>query len=563
MAIAYGACLLVAAAVFVYMAQKNYSNIDINYLMIVILVPIAILGYWLKTQAETPEAASTLFCFVYLDSTFLIAAALFSMMHALGLEAKSWMKIVVYLACCVHIAIVCLGVHNGQYYQTMDIIQTPLGNATKMTSGPLMLYHYAFLVVVSAWLVGIVVAGIVKRGSYSRKTFVLYSIIVGAGIAINVVEGLVDADFTALPYLYVIGDVAIALNYDYIHTHDIAYVLSNQQKHYGARGYAVVGLGRQFQACNDKAYEFLPFLKTQRVDAKIAPVDDNAQMVLDLIEACEREGYASRYYEIDDMSCACEARPYSLRRDGAPQGYLLDIRDATEELKNLHIITTYNETLNAEVIEKTNSIQDMQRKIVIGMANMIDNRDSNTGGHVRRTSDIIHILVDEIIRQGRIGISDEMARDIVRAAPTHDLGKITIDEAILNKPGRYVPEEYEIMKTHAAKSGELVLILLDGVEEERFVKVAYNVARFHHERWDGRGYPEGLVGTMIPLEARIMAVADVYDALVSKRVYKDPMSFDAAYDIMVENMGTQFDPNMKAVFLGCRAQLEDYYRQNA
>jgi HD-GYP domain-containing protein (c-di-GMP phosphodiesterase class II) len=118
------------------------------------------------------------------------------------------------------------------------------------------------------------------------------------------------------------------------------------------------------------------------------------------------------------------------------------------------------------------------------------------------------------------------------------------------------------MKTHSTKSCEMVHILLDGVEEERFVNVAFHVARYHHERWDGRGYPEGLVGTMIPLEARIMAVADVYDALVSKRVYKEPMSFEKSAAIMCECMGTQFDPNMKAVFLGARERMEQYYLQN-
>ena len=563
MTIAFGACLVVSAAVFVYMAAKNYSNIDANYWMIVILVPLVIMGYWLKTQVETAEAAAILFCFIYLDSTFILATALFSMMHALGFQTKGWMKAVVYSAACIHIALVCIGVHSDLYYHSMTIIPTALGNATKMISGPLKVFHYVFLAGLALWFLGIILTSIIRRGAYSRRSFALFGILVSVGLAVNVAEGFIDADFTMLPFFYVIGDIVIALNYDYVHTHDIGYVLSSQQKHYGARGFVAVSPERHFQSCNDKAFDFLPFLKSQCVDAKIAGKDDNAKLVLSLVDACEEEGFASAHYQIGDTDCACEVRPYSLKRNGEPQGYLLDIRDATEEVRNFRIISDYNETLNAEVLEKTNSIQEMQRKIVLGMANMIENRDDNTGGHVKRTSDIIRIIVDEIIRQGNIPLSDEMARDIVRAAPTHDLGKITIDEGILNKPGRFTDDEYEIMKTHAAKSGELVLILLDGVEEERFVKVAFNVARFHHERWDGRGYPEGLVGTMIPLEARIMAIADVYDALVSKRVYKEPMGFEKARAIMVEGMGTQFDPNMKAVFLSCREQLEDYYRQHA
>ena len=196
------------------------------------------------------------------------------------------------------------------------------------------------------------------------------------------------------------------------------------------------------------------------------------------------------------------------------------------------------------------------------MADLIENRDSNTGGHVRRTSDIISIIVAEILRQGKLPLTEQQGRDIIRAAPTHDLGKISIENNILNKPGQITEEEFAIMKLHAAKSGELVKILLDGVERESFVQVAYNVARYHHERWDGRGYPEGLVGSMIPLEARIMAVADVYDALVSKRIYKEPLSFEKTAAIMCEGMGTHFDPRLKPVFLGCREELEQYYQQH-
>ena len=141
----------------------------------------------------------------------------------------------------------------------------------------------------------------------------------------------------------------------------------------------------------------------------------------------------------------------------------------------------------------------------------------------------------------------------------HDLGKVSIDSGILNKPARLTPEEFAIMKTHSTISGQMVMILLEGMEEEHLVETAYHVARYHHERWDGKGYPEGLVGEMIPLEARIMAVADVYDALVSKRVYKEPMSYEKAAQIMQEGMGTQFDPNMHLVFLSCRSRLEHYY----
>ena len=196
---------------------------------------------------------------------------------------------------------------------------------------------------------------------------------------------------------------------------------------------------------------------------------------------------------------------------------------------------------------------------MLSLADMVENRDSNTGGHVKRTSDIIRILVEDIRWQQYFPISGRMAENIVRAAPMHDLGKVSIDSGILNKPGRLTPEEYSAMKAHSTISGQMVHILLDGVEEEDFVQTAYHVARYHHERWDGGGCPEGLVGEMIPLEARIMAVADVYDALVSKRVYKEPMSYEKAAQIMEEGMGTQFDPNMLLVFQNCREKLERYY----
>ena len=148
---------------------------------------------------------------------------------------------------------------------------------------------------------------------------------------------------------------------------------------------------------------------------------------------------------------------------------------------------------------------------------------------------------------------------LIKAAPMHDLGKIAVDDEILRKPGRFTPEEFEKMKAHAAEGARIVHEILKGTDDVVFHHLAENVAHYHHERWDGSGYPRHLKGTEIPPEARIMAVADVYDALVSKRVYKDKMSFEQANSIILEGMGSQFDPALKEAYLAARPALEAYY----
>ncbi|MBR4377870.1 MAG: HD domain-containing protein, partial [Bacilli bacterium] len=130
---------------------------------------------------------------------------------------------------------------------------------------------------------------------------------------------------------------------------------------------------------------------------------------------------------------------------------------------------------------------------------------------------------------------------------------------ILRKPGRFTPEEYEVMKTHSPEGAKILEQILNDVTDKSLEAVAINVAHYHHERWDGKGYPNGLKGDDIPLESRIMAIADVYDALVSKRVYKDEFSFDDANRIIMENMGKQFDPSLEKYFVRARSKIEKYY----
>ena len=216
--------------------------------------------------------------------------------------------------------------------------------------------------------------------------------------------------------------------------------------------------------------------------------------------------------------------------------------------------------LEKAVADKTQHIIGMQNNLLVGMASIVESRDNSTGGHIRRTSDLVRILTEEMKRDGRFSLSDTFYENVVKAAPMHDLGKITVDDKILRKPCSFTPEEYEIMKTHASEGARIVTEIFRYNDDDEFRRIAENVAHYHHERVDGSGYPDHLTGEEIPLEARIMAIADVYDTLVSKRVYKEGLSFEEADRIILEGMGTQFDSSLEDCYRRARPQFEAYYQ---
>ena len=206
--------------------------------------------------------------------------------------------------------------------------------------------------------------------------------------------------------------------------------------------------------------------------------------------------------------------------------------------------------------------KNMQNQLVFGMATMVEGRDNSTGGHIKRTSRVVELIVEEMAKDPNVTFDNRFIQSVIKAAPMHDLGKVTVDDAVLRKPGKFTPEEFEQMKKHSPEGARIVKEILDGCGDEYFEQIAINVAHYHHERWDGSGYPCGLKGEEIPLEARIMAIADVYDALVSKRVYKDEFSFEQANQIILDNMGKQFDKGLEKYYLKARDKIEAFYLDN-
>jgi putative two-component system response regulator len=211
-----------------------------------------------------------------------------------------------------------------------------------------------------------------------------------------------------------------------------------------------------------------------------------------------------------------------------------------------------NAFLEAEVERRTREVQVIQDVTIMAMASLAETRDNETGNHIRRTQNYVRALAMRLKSHGRFSalLSDEAIDLICKSAPLHDLGKVGIPDSILLKPGRLTPQEFEIMKTHTTLGRDTILAterLLD--VPSSFLRFAREIAYSHQEKWDGSGYPESLRGEQIPVSARLMAVADVYDALISRRIYKPAYTHEKAVEIIREGRGGHFDPDMVDAFL--------------
>lgn len=204
---------------------------------------------------------------------------------------------------------------------------------------------------------------------------------------------------------------------------------------------------------------------------------------------------------------------------------------------------------NVHEIYQSKKIDKLQKDVISSLAMVIEERDESTGRHILRVESYIKGLTNLMKEDSYYEhVSDQFYDNVYRASPLHDIGKIKVPDRILNKPSLLDKDEYEIIKKHALEGAEIINRTMKTTDPEYF-QVAYNIALSHHERWDGTGYPNGIKGEQIPLEARIMALADVYDALVSERIYKKAYSKEVAIDIIQKGKGTQFDPRLTDLFI--------------
>ena len=406
-----------------------------------------------------------------------------------------------------------------------------------------------------------------KNNSINKKTLGIMLSFMTFAILAYVAERVIDTGYEFIPVVYVIlmGGSLFPLYESNLYTVQENKNLINEQL--SKVGFLTFDRNYIYRGCNEYMEGIFPELKEYEIGQSFENSSKEMKEVISKISTLEINYSNKRTkglvmipvdaFKMNDRYYV--GRLYGIANEfGRLKGYTVELWDGTDYYKAQALIENYNKELTREVEEKTRKIKEIQEKVILGMAEMVESRDLSTGGHIKRTSDVVKIFADKL-KRSELGFEDGFLDNVIQSAPMHDLGKLGIDDAILRKKTGLTDEDFAAMKKHPEIGFNMVRKVLADVEEPEFIKVAENVAHYHHEKMDGTGYPAGLKGEEIPVEARIMALADVYDALVSKRCYKAALSSDEAFDIIKKGIGTHFDEHLAEEFLSCKAELEEYY----
>lgn len=541
------------ALVLLYRKQLNFY-----FASVFASVLVANVGYLAGALAESAETVIIATKACYLGSVFLPMFEFFIIVRICRFRFPDWAKLLLGLLSTSVLLLSCTIGHSDIYYKSVTYMHMYGVGYCACEYGP---WHFMWnLVLVGYTLANIVVIAYAARTriNVSYKNLIAVALMTLISIISFLISREVGSDTMVVPLVYVIDEFILFFVCLRVRMNDISDSVLESLGEENRNAYVAFSDKGVYLGCNDIAYKYFPELKEFRVDRAMPEDLEISKHFKSLMDSFVRKDSPS------DSYFAYGRRNYRVCVRKVPRNkishiVLFRIEDETTLQRYIKKLDTHNTKLKDVIKDNDRHIHAIQEQMIVGMAKMVESRDSNTGGHIMRTSGIVAIFAEELQKDKGFGRTREYYDALIAAAPMHDLGKIAIDDKILRKPGSFTPEEFEVMKTHAEKGAAIVENLLAEIESPFFVEIAKNVACFHHERFDGSGYPYGLFGANIPFEARVMAVADVYDALVSKRCYKEQMSFEEAYNLIMNSMGTHFDPRLRDCFVACREKLEHYY----
>lgn len=520
----------------VYLGDSLFKKTHFLFIMTMLFAGIVILGNLLEYNSLSLDAAIVSRKFSYFGGCF---AEWFFFVFIIDYMEYKKPKILIYSLFTIHIitfmsVMVCE--HNTFFYKTMEYENTNGVGRLIATVGPIGMLHRLTMVFYIIVIPVMCIQFYITHKTEKRRDNMLFLISCVVLPALGYVAMLFKLtgsyDFTGM--LFAVAFVICFFKMFRGHMLDTVDIARDNL--ISTLDDAVIVLDAQLQILymNEKSNKMFPDIKKNPKTYEMV-----SRLCKDLAE------------QYTDNNKTYNLHISNIYSKSIIVGYTLIFSDVTE-------LVDYADELEREVNNKVSEIERIQHQVLVSFANMIEMRDGMTGQHVKRTGEYVKILAEELIRRGMY--KDELDKTkmdtIVSAAALHDIGKIAISDMILQKPGRLTDEEFDMIKTHSKIGGDIIEDVLNDVGENAYLREAKKMATSHHERWDGTGYPDGLVGDDIPLSARIMAVADVFDALVSKRQYKEAYSMDKAFNIMEESKGSHFDPDIVSVFIDIRPQIE-------
>ena len=554
----YFVLLIISIGYVFFLLSKFQKHISVYYILMTVAVVIVNLGYLQIAGARTEEAVllgNQVYCLAY---PFLL---LFTIQAIADLCKTRIPPAVRGLCICISFVIFLGACSVGRmdwYYRSVELVIRDGYTFLEREYGPLHILSPIYIVITLGCGLMIVANALRKKKHISHFISVGSLSLLILCSATFVGERMAGLKVELLPIAYTISAGGILLMLNRVATYDVKGISTEAIEESQEYGFVVCDDKLRLSGADEQAKKWFTELNKLKIDYRIQ--DFSTDFLLQLKKwILMEESQDIVYFQREDR--ILEVR-HSVPEMNGRKLHCIRIRDDTPHQRYLKLVERYNELLGAQVREKTARLVEVQNDIIVSMASIVENRDNNTGGHIRRTSDVVRVLVEHLLAMGYSpALTRESADQIIKAAPLHDFGKIAIPDSILNKPGKLISEEYEVMKLHAQKGAEIVAQILQNSDDPQFKRIAVNVAHYHHEKWNGTGYPCGLAGEEIPLEARIMALADVFDALVSKRVYKEQCSFEKVFGIIAESSGSHFDPTLCSAFLQCRPQIEILYTE--
>lgn len=533
------------------------KRFGVHFTLIFIITTFTDLGYIFLAEAESLDSALTAQKLIYLGACFPILLIMLCIFSVCRIRLNKWLRaLLITIDLFVYMGALTMG-KNELFYK--NVTYTTKNGITVLEKDYGVLHHlfYAMVILYVMMCFAALVYSLRKK-DISNKTIYLMFLPVLLTFAAFFGGRLYEGTVELVPISYLIAQIIYLIIIHRICLYDIDDTVADSLVQNGTTGFISFDFKRNYLASNETAKRIFPILNDMKVDEPVDADPELSSAVEAWIKRFETGADNEKMlYETNGRTYIVEVAYLCIVN--RKYGYQFYLTDDTRNQEYISLLDRYNADLRTEVAKKTEDILEMHNKLILSMAVMVESRDNSTGGHIRRTSEVVRILIKEMMKENELGLTESFCRNIIKAAPMHDLGKIAVDDAILRKPGRFTDEEYEKMKAHAAEGARIVHNVLEGTDDMEFHIIAENVAHYHHERWDGSGYPEKLTGENIPLEARIMAIADVYDALVSKRVYKEKMSFEDADRIIMEGMGKHFDKRLEKYYVSARPALEAYY----